>query len=176
MSDPVAIISAIAAVISAIGGAVACVAAFRSAKHAKDTFDAGQLSEKRLVLRQLSITAHQVVVEVERIKWTAQGLKVAYQTLLTFAGQFGSSKQNPYTQEVDTKIQEAESLLEKARPFTTFQETLINGPLEEISSREVTIAQSLARAKAIREKLDEELRSIEAQNQTHRERVLQNMK
>jgi hypothetical protein len=74
MNDTVAIISAIAAVLSALGGAVACIAAFKSAKHAKDTFDAGQMAEKRLLLRQLSVTAHEVSVEVDRIKWVAQGL------------------------------------------------------------------------------------------------------
>jgi hypothetical protein len=63
-------------------------------------------------------------------------------------------------------------LLAKARPFTTFQESLLNGPLEEISSREIAIIQALVKAKSIREKVEDEHRSIESQNQTHRERVL----
>ncbi len=172
MNDPVAIISAIAAVISAIGGGIACVAAFKSAKHAKDTFDSGQLSEKRMLLRQLAVTAHEVTVEVDRIKWVAQGLTMSYKTLFIFAGQPNSSRQNLYEQEIDSKLKDAEDLLVKAKPFATFQEPLLNGPLEEINSREIAIAQALIRAKSIREKLEEEHRSIEAQNQTRRELAL----
>lgn len=172
MSDPVAIIAAIAAVLSAVGGGIACIAAFRSAKHAKDTFDSAHLAEKRLLLRQLSVTAHEVTVEVDRIKWIAQGLKVSYQTLFTFAGQLGGSREKLYQKEIDTKLQEAETLLQKASPFTTFKDALLNGPLEEISSREIAIAQALVRARYIRENLEEEHRSVEAQNQAHRERAL----
>lgn len=172
MSDLVAIISAIAAVVSAIGGGVACIAAFSSAKHAKATFDAGQLTEKKLVLRQLSVTAYEVSVEVDRIKWVAQGLKVAYQTLFTFAGQFNGSRQMLHTKEIDSKLQEADKLLERANPFTTLNESLINGPADEISLREIMLTQALTKAKALREKLEEEHRSIEAQNQVYRERIL----
>ncbi len=172
MSDPVAIISAIAAVLSAIGGGIACIAAFRSAKHAKDTFDAGELSEKRLLLRQLSVAAHEVAFEVDRIKWVAQGLHISYKTLFTFAGQFNSSRQQMYEREIDAKLQEADSLLEKAKPFTKFQDSLLNGPLEEIALREIAITQAILRARAIREKLEEEQRSVEVQNQAHRERTL----
>ncbi|SFX54675.1 hypothetical protein [Marinospirillum alkaliphilum] len=171
MSDPVAIISAIAAILSAIGGGIACIAAFRSAKHAKDTFDAGELSEKRLLLRQLSITAHEVAVEVDRIKWVAQGLHISYKTLFTFAGQFNSSRQQMYERDIDAKMREADNLLEKAKPFTNFQDSLLNGPLEEIASREVKIAQALLRARIIREKLEGEQRSVEVQNQANQERT-----
>jgi len=172
MNDTVAIISAIAAVLSFLCGAVACIAAFKSAKHAKDTFDAGQMAEKRLLLRQLSVTAHEVSVEVDRIKWVAQGLVLSYKTLFTFSGGFNSSRQKLYEQQIESKLQEADELLAKARPFTTFQESLLNGPLEEISSREIAIIQALVKAKSIREKVEDEHRSIESQNQTHRERVL----
>lgn len=171
-TDPAAIISAIAALLSAVGGGVACIAAFRSAKHAKDTFDSAHLAEKRSVLRQLSVTAHEIGIEVDRIKWVAQGLKVSYQTLFTFSRQLGGSRQQLYQQEIEAKLQEAERLLKIASPFTTFQEKLLNGPLEEISSREISVSQAAMQARALREKLEEEHRAIETQNQTHRERTL----
>lgn len=174
MSDPVAIISATAAILSAIGGGIACIAAFRSAKHAKGTFDAVELSEKRLLLRQLSVAAHEVSVEVDRIKWIAQGLHMSYKTLFTFAGQFNGSRQKLCEQEIDAKLQEADSLLERAKPFTKFQDALLNGPMEEIALREIAISQALLRAKALKEKLEHEARSVEMQNQSHRERTLNN--
>ena len=165
-------LATVSAVISAAGGLVACVAAFRSAKHAKETFDAAQLSEKRLLLRQLSLTADAVIIEVDHIKWISVALKVAYQKLFTFSGSSGhNSKQDIYTKDIDIKMAEAEKLLIKAKPFATFQASLLNGPLEEISSREVSIAQCLTKAKAIRDRLDAEHQAIEAQNQAHRERV-----
>ena len=172
MGDAANTISAIAAVLSAIGGGIACVAAFKSAKHAKDTFDSSQLAEKRMILRQLNLTAHEISVEVDRVKWVAQGLKVSYKTLFTFSGQANGSRECLFVREIDSKLQEADRLLERAEPFTIFIESLLNGPAEEISSREILLAKNLAEARAIREKLEIELRSIESQNQAFQERAI----
>ncbi|MCQ3830832.1 hypothetical protein HXX02_15445 [Microbulbifer elongatus] len=173
MAEITTIVSAAASVISAIGGAAACIAAFRSAGHAQKVFNENQKIEKTFALRQLSITAHQVAVEVERIKWSAQGLKVAYKTLAVFAGAVGGSRQTLMLQEVEDKVKAADCIKEKASPFVKFNTLLLNGPLEEISNREILISQLLAEATALRERIEIEFSEIQAQNAMYREKVVQ---
>jgi hypothetical protein len=165
-------VSDISALISAIGGLLACAAAFKSADHAKNSLIANQLAEKRLVLRQLSITAHEVVVHVDRITWVAQGLKSAYSELAMHHGQLGSSIEKRCKSEVESKIEDTKPLLLRAKSFVEFQTHLLNGPLEEISKREVEITQCLNQAKAILEKLNIELLEISTQNQSHTQLIL----
>ena len=173
LAEIVTIVSAAASVISAIGGAAACIAAFRSAGHAQKAFDENQRIEKTFALRQLSITAHQVSVEVERIKWTAQGLKVAYKTLAVFAGAVGGSRQKLMLREVEDKVKAADSIREKASPLVEINASLLNGPLEEISNREILMSQLLVEATALRERIEIELSEIQAQNATYREKAVQ---
>lgn len=158
--------------VSAIGGAAACIAAFRSSGHAKKAFEENQKMEKSFALRQLSINAHQVVVEVDRIKWTAQGLTAAYKELAVFAGADGGSRQTVMLAEVDEKIQSAEALKEKASPFIELNHDLLHGPLEEISSREVLMSQLQVEATALREKVEIELYEAQAQNAAYREKAI----
>lgn len=176
MPESASVISVIASVVSAIGGAIACIAAFRSAGHAKEAFEESQKADKRHALRQLSLTAHQVVVEVERIKWLAQGLKVAYKTLVVFCGATGGSRVTIFTKEIEEKVGVAETLENKSSPFIELQVALLNGPLEEISGREVRMSQHLAEAVALREKLEIELADIQAKNATHQEIAIHNSK
>ena len=164
--------STIASVVSAVGGLVACVAAFESAKHAKNTFQASQLSEKRLSLRQLSLTSHDIVLHVNHINWVGQGLKSAYSELAMHRGQPGSSIEKRCIADVESKIEDTKPLLLKAKSFIEFQTHLLNGPIEEISTREVEVAQCLNEAKAILEKLNIEFLDISTQNQSHTQTIL----
>lgn len=172
MTEPASLISVIAAVASAIGGAVACVAAFRSAGHAKMVFEESQKADKRVVLRQLALTAYQVSVEVERIKWLAQGLTAAYRDLAMFSGANGGSRETLYKKEIGEKVEIAERLQEKAKPFVEFQIAPLNGPLDEINSREVAMSQCLSEAVSLREKIEIELADIQAHVATRRESAL----
>lgn len=172
MSEPISLVSAVAAVVSAIGGTAACVAAFRSAAHAEKSFDYNQNVEKSFALRQLSITAHQVAVEIDRAEWTAQGLKIEYKTLAAFTGNVGGSRPQMFLEEVDKKVQGAEKLRVKVEPFIELNTALLNGPIEEITNREVRVSQLLAEATALREQIEIELREIQAQNAVYRDRVV----
>jgi hypothetical protein len=168
-------LSTIAAVISAAGGSVACFAAFKSAKHAKDTFDAAQLSEKRQSLRQLSITAHEVIIQIDRINLSAQSLKSAYSELARHSGQLCGSTEKKHITKIENEIEKAKSLTEKAKPFIEFQTHLLNGPIGEISSREVDMTQCLNQAKAILNELNIEFLNISTQNQTYRTSIINNL-
>ncbi len=138
MADPSAIISAVAAVVSAIGGGFAAVAAFRSAASARDARESAEISEKRAALRQLTVTANEVLVEARRAESRGAELKLAYRALFIFGGSSGGSNEGSYLAEVDKKLAEVTKLSEHARPFASGQDGLMNGPVGEISSRETS--------------------------------------
>lgn len=173
MADNAVVISTIAAVVSALGGCFAAVAAFRSAGSARAANEAAQISEKRAALRQLSITAGEVLVEAERTNARGVDLKNAYQTLFTFAGQSGGSRLGMYMGEVDKKLKNVEDLSQKAQPFVSDLESLMNEPSQEINSREIVITQTLTKVRGIREDLEREYSSIEAQNKTYHDKVIE---
>lgn len=172
MSDPSVVISAVAAVVSAIGGAFAAVAAFRSAASAREVREAAQTSEKRAALRQLTVTASEVLVEARRAESRAAELKLAYRTLFIFSGSSGSSRERVYLAEVDKKLAEVTKFSESAKPFASGQDSLMNGPVDEISSRETKVAELLTQVRAIREDLEREHASVEGQCAMYRETAI----
>lgn len=175
MEDSIAVISTIAAVVSAVGGAFAAVAAFRASGFARDAHQAAQLSEKCAAFRQLTVTANEVLVEARRGQSRGSDLKAAYRTLAVFSGASGGSHETLYVSEVDRKLSDISNLAESASPFSSDQENLINGPVEEINSRETRMAQILTAIRAVREDLEREHASIEAQCATFREKAIQRL-
>ena len=173
MADPATVISAIAAAVSAVGGAFAAVAAFRSAGSARDAYEAAQVSEKRSALRQLTVTANEILVEGRRAKSRCADLKLAYRALSVFAGASGGSAERQCLAEVEKRIEEVTKLSEYAKPFASDQDSLMNGSLDEIISRETKMAQVLTQVRSIREDVEREHASVEGQCATYREKAIQ---
>jgi hypothetical protein len=173
MADTAAVVSSVAAVVSAIGGAFAAIAAFRSAGSARDAREAAQISEKRAALRQLTVTANEVLVEVRRAESRAAVLKLSYRTLFVFGGSSGGSREGLYLGKVDKKLAEIVNVSEAAKPFAAGQDHLMNGPVEEICTREIRMAQLLTQARAIREDLEREHAAVEGQCATYRDMAIQ---
>jgi hypothetical protein len=173
MADPVAVISAIAAAVSAIGGAFAARAAGRSADSARGAYEAAQLSEKRWALRQLTVTGNEVLVECRRVESRCAELKLAYRTLSIFAGVAGGSAEQECLAKVEKNLEKVAKLSECAKPFASDQGSLMNGPLDEIARREAKMAQVLTEVRTLREDLEREHASVEGQCATYRERAIQ---
>lgn len=173
MADLSAVISATAAVVSAVGGLFAAIAAFRSAESAREARETALTSEKRAVLRQLTVTANEVLVEARRAESRGAELRLAYRTLFIFGGSSGGSSEALYLAEVDKKLAELGELSENAKPFAFGQDSLMNGPIDEIESRETKLAQVLTRVRAIREDLEREHASVEGQCTIYREKAIQ---
>ncbi|MFI3120718.1 MAG: hypothetical protein QX203_12155 [Methylococcaceae bacterium] len=166
------IVSAAAAVVSAVGGAFAALAAFRSADSARVTQRAAEAAEHRVALRQIGTTATEVFIEKERITSRGTNLKMAYQTLFAFAGQLGGSRKNFYESAVDEKVQHASKLGEYAKLFTTAAEKLDGTPPEETDRVQVRLSNSLTEIRALREDLERELSGVEGQSATYRENAI----
>lgn len=80
------VVSAIAAVASAVGTVLATWAAFRSAGSAQLAQQAAAEAERRFAFRQLCLTAGEVIVEFRRVESRAVDAKQAYTTLFAFSG------------------------------------------------------------------------------------------
>lgn len=160
MVDSAAVISAIAAVVSTTGSAQAAN-------------EAAKIAAKRAALRQLTVTANEISVEAERSITRCVELKNSYRTLSTFANASGGSRLGMYLDQVNKKPKEVGELSEKAKPFVSSPESLMNGPTEEINSRDITMAQILTKFRGVREDLERDLTSIEAQNKTYRDKAIQ---
>lgn len=163
MPDSNVVISTVAAVVSAIGGAFATVAAFRSAGSARVTQDAAAASEKLAALRQLMVAANEVLVEARRAESRGNDLKLSYHVLFTFAGSSGGSREKLYVDATEGKLAEATAISARAKPYSSDLDLLLNGPLEEITGREIKVAQMLTEIRAIREDLEREHASVEGQ-------------
>jgi hypothetical protein len=166
------LVSAGAAVVSAVGGAFAAFAAFRSAASARAAQEAAAATEKRTVLRQVAITANDVLVEVERVESRSLVLKQGYRSLFTFGGSSGGSREALYLKAVDEKVASVQALASIAKPFVSGGSDLANATLEEINENEIKLTQALSQVRATREDLEREHASVEGQCATYRENAI----
>lgn len=166
------VVSATAAVVSAVGGTFAAFAALRSAESARVAQQAGAAAEHRAALRQIGISATEVLIEVERFESRGKDLKTAYRTLSSFAGQSGGSRQKLYDAVVDEKLKHASKLGDYARLFTTAAARLDGTPPEETDRVQVRLTNALTEIRALREDLERELSGVEGQSATYRDRAI----
>ena len=166
------IVSAAAAVVSAVGGAFAAMAAFRSAESARVAQQAAATAEHRAALRQIGITATEVLIEAERITSRSNDLKLAYRTLFVFAGASGGSRQNLYDSAVDEKLKHASELSDYAKLFVAAYGKLDNAPPEETDRVQVRLSNTLTEIRALREDLERELSGVEGQSATYRDKAI----
>lgn len=164
-------VSAIAAVVSAVCGAFAALAAFRSAGSARVAQQTSTAAEQRAALRQIGTTATEVLIEAKRVASLGNDLKIAYRILFTLAGQFGGSRQNLYDLAVDEKLKSASELGGYAKLFTTAAEKLKGTPPGETDRVQVRLSNSLTEIRALREDLEHELAGVEEQSATYRDKA-----
>lgn len=152
---------------SAISGVIACIAAHKSASHAKDIYEANRETEKRSQLNQLTFCAQQALLTIERTEWLLRGLEVQYQVLAAFTSSFTNSRLDIYQTEMANKRERLARLRKTVTPFTQYNSALINGPLEEINQRQVLLSQALLESVHIRDMVEDEITDISAKNQRY---------
>lgn len=167
--------SAIAAVISAIGTVFATWAAFRSAGSAQLAQKAAAEAERRSDLRQLCITAGEVLVEFRRVESRAVDAKQAYTTLFTFSGNSSGSRRNIYISAIEEKSKTATQLQNHAQLFISPPKNLGTAPLDEIDRIQTKLSNSLTEMRALRQDLEREHASVESQNAVYQEKVIHSL-
>lgn len=166
------IVSAAAAVVSAVGGAFAAFAASRSAKSAQIAQEAAAAAEHRAALRQIGVTATEILIETGRITARANALKSAYRSLAILAGQYGGSRQQLWESAIDEKLKHASELSKYAKSFASTSGKLDHAPPEETDRVQVRLTNTLSETRALREDLERELFGVEGQSAAYRDKAI----
>lgn len=172
MTDTSAVVSAVASAVSAAGGAFAAVAAFRSAASAKRAEKILVASEKQAAIRQLALSANQILVEARQIEALGGYLKSGYETLAIFAGSYGGSRKKIHISAVDDRLAEVKILSGHAEPFASIQENFMDDSVSEISLKGTWLSQLLNQVRGIKEMLERQHASVERECAAERDMSL----
>lgn len=167
------IISAIAAVVSAVGGGFAAVAAFRSADSARKAEQAADEAERRSALRQLVLTAKEVEVEGARCAVVSSAAIRSRRDLAIFSGSLGGSCEKLDAEAFAQKGERAKAIEEEGKLFGAWPSSLAASPLEEIDRVATKLLALRVEAVAMRQDLENQRADLERQNDTYRQKVIQ---
>lgn len=169
----VEVASAVAAIVSAIGGALAAVGAMRSASSARYAQEAIERSEKRAALRELVVSSNELEVEIQRAHSRATDLKTSYQTLFIFSGSSQHSNEALLRSALDEKMSSVEKMAGDVKQPSNDVTAFYDAALDDINKRQAQIQQALFSVRAIREDIEREHSSIDAQCAVYRKKVIQ---
>jgi hypothetical protein len=171
--SPFEIASAVAAVVSAVGGAFAAVAAFRSADAARGVARAAEESERRALLREVSSAAASILAAVLGATSRGQELLLEYRSAEVFSGSVGHSGLRQLRESTETLIEKARSFTADAQLFSGGAKSLAGSPTHEVERVRIRLTESLALVQVIREELDRKYKAMAEQNLQHRQVALQ---
>lgn len=171
--SPYEVASAVAAVVSAVGGAFAALAAFRSAGAAREAALSAEHANRRAMLRDVSAIAASILGAVLGVKSRAAELICEYKSAEVFSGSRENSsllKLQESTCELQAK---AESFVADAGLFANGATQLAASPAEDIDRVFVRLSGNLQLIQTIRDELDRKYAAMSSQNAQHREVALQ---
>jgi hypothetical protein len=171
--SPFEIASAAAAVVSAVGGAFAAIAAFRSADAARDAARTAEESERRALLREVSNTAASIQAAVLGVTSRGQELLLEYRSAEIFSGSAEHSGLRQLREATETLTERARSFIADAQLFSGGAKSLVESPIDEVERVRTKLAESLALVQVIREELDRKYKAMAEQNLQHRQVALQ---
>lgn len=165
-------ITAIASAVSALGGAFAAIAAFRSARSAHESLQAACKIEFRARLREVADCVALINAEMMRIRSVAGRLEKVYSDLAIFNGSFGGSRHELVRQSVAQRLANAIENSEIARPFLNGTEGLEKAPAEDADRVLRNLTRSLARLRVSAAEFETELQSVETERTLHQQAVI----
>lgn len=172
MSSTTEIISTTAAVFALIIAALSALAAFRSADSARSAQRSADEVARRLQLFNVSRTATDALLELQRVLSRAEQALIAYDTLGVFSGSYKNSGNEECKAKVQARVQRARDIAEYATLFVDSGSKLEQAPSDEIDRVQLKVSASHREITAIREELDRDVASTEAQNAQYRDRAL----
>jgi hypothetical protein len=120
----------------------------------------------------VAVTADAIVLEVKCIESLAAKVKAASGSLAAFSGALRSAKRQAFASTVDEKVRTVTDLVSEARALTSGATLLSNARTDDIHRKRTRLEQSLNRVRAVREELEHELASLEANCAVYREKAI----
>ena len=174
--SPYEIASAVAAIISAIGGAFAAIAAFRSAASARDATRQAEDSERRALLREVSTAAASIQAVVLGVSSRGQELLLEYRSAEVFSGSAENSALLQLRKSTESLIEKARSFVEDAQLFSGGAKSLSDAPISEVERVRTRLTETLSLVQVIREEFDRKYLDMASKNMQHRQVILQAQK
>ena len=154
-----------AAAASAVCGAFSAVAAFRSAASAREAVAAQKSAERRHALREISVAAASVGVELDRVRRCAEGLNTAYDTAMVFSGSMDHSGILEMKSRVVKRVEALTEISRNADRFLNAEATLRLADHDEFQRVLGRLLADLTHARSHREELEHELAARTARNE-----------
>lgn len=114
-----------------------------------------------------------MIIEAERFRDRAKSLKIAYSSLAVVAGQLGGSREGLAHATVDEKLKYAAKLHESVNSFAGGTTALDDLPLVELDRAQLRVTNARTELRAMREDLERDLSSLEAQIAEYRRQQIQ---
>ena len=156
-------LSVAAALVSAVGGVVAALAAFLSARSARETQAAADAAEHRSTRGQIAADASAVLIEAKRVSNLADQIIQAYRGLATLQGALGGPRLALVLNAAEKKREESSALAETSNLFSDGASSLKLATPDELDRVRLQQKAALNAAQALREDLEREQESIERQ-------------
>ncbi len=170
LQETVTLIPAIAGLVAAAGGVWAARAAHQSAVTAQEAAKHAEKVDRRGLLRDLSTTAHRVIVESLQIGSLIEELKTEYRMLATSSGQSGSSREKLLIQQAEAKQKEIYPLQEEALKLIEERAQLRDASEEDLTHLLSKFDGYLVQVLRIKDRLEREVAAAAGDNRIHRER------
>jgi hypothetical protein len=163
--------TAVAAIVSAVGGCAAAIAAFKSAHSARDAASSANNAIHRSALREVSAAANSVVIEVTRLQAHAVELDTQYQAASMFSGSFQHSGFEELQQSASELATSASRYASDAALFTGGAKSLDSAPPEEVDRVLIRMTESMAAVRAIHDEITRKFEQVSAVNAEIRTRI-----
>lgn len=122
--------------------------------------------------REFISSAQRVLVEAKRVESLADDLKQQYQTLFTFGGQLGSTRQELYIKRVEKNLQSIVPVKEETLQLMDGHRQLAATSENDLNHALAKLEQNLVTVQGVREELQREIAEIAANNRFHREKCI----
>jgi len=165
-------ITATLALLSLVASVFAAIAAFRSAGSAAATQASADDMEHRAALRQIAMTATEIVVEARRIASRAIHLRLLYSNLAVFSANVGGSRETLSDNAVQEKVGAAEKLADHAKLFLNSAIKLANVPESETDRVQVDLSTKLLEVQAIHLDMERDISDVASQVGDYRRKAI----
>lgn len=165
-------LTVVGTVLSSIAAVFGAYAAFSSARSARLALNSSEQAERRLNIRTALTDAHTTLIECDRMKHLASELKLNYQSLATFSGAAGGSRDEMYQKAGFEKYDYAQQLASLATELIKRPSLLDALNNKEIDEKKVELSATLFKVMALREQMADELSNIRLRNSDARNAIL----
>jgi hypothetical protein len=165
--------SAIAAVVSAVGGTFAVIAAFKSAAAAEKASRFAEGAERRTSLREVSGLAASLQATVLGVTSRGAELTVEYRSAEVFSGSADHPGLRELRESTEALVDKARSFVPDAQLFSGGAKTLANASVEDIERVRTRLTENLQIVQVIRDELDRKYLAMATQNAQHRQALIQ---